>query len=110
MLMTDQDWWELTHSFPIQPGAEDNMIGGPGSVENVTRALQVGVTTVGVFSQYFWRWPYWDDDVCADGRRRQGSRRPAAPGRTRARASTPTSMTGTPASSTTTRIWSAGRW
>jgi methylmalonyl-CoA mutase cobalamin-binding domain/chain len=62
-LWTDQDWWELTHSFPIQPGAEDNMIGGPGSVENVTRALQVGVTTVGVFSQYFWRWPYWDDDV-----------------------------------------------
>jgi len=62
-LWTEQDWWELTHSFPIQPGAEDNMIGGPGSVENVTRALQVGVTTVGVFSQYFWRWPYWDDDV-----------------------------------------------
>ena len=62
-LWTDQDWWELTHSFPIQPGAEDNMIGGPGSIENVTRALQVGVTTVGVFSQYFWRWPYWDDDV-----------------------------------------------
>ena len=62
-LWTDQDWWELTHSFPIQPGAEDNMIGGPGSVENVTRALQVGVTTVGVFSQYFWRWPYWDDDI-----------------------------------------------
>lgn len=62
-LWTDQDWWELTHSFPIQPGAEDNVIGGPGSVENAVRALQVGVTTVGVFSQYFWRWPYWDDDV-----------------------------------------------
>jgi len=62
-LWTEQDWWELTHAYPIQPGAEDNMIGGPGSVENVVRALQVGVTTVGVFSQYFWRWPYWDDDV-----------------------------------------------
>jgi methylmalonyl-CoA mutase cobalamin-binding domain/chain len=62
-LWTEQDWWELTHSFSIQPGAEDNMIGGPGSVENVTRALAVGVTTVGVLSQYFWRWPYWDDDV-----------------------------------------------
>ena len=62
-LWTEQDWWELTHSFCIQPGAEDNMIGGPGSFENVTRALQVGVTTVGVLSQYFWRWPYWDDDV-----------------------------------------------
>jgi methylmalonyl-CoA mutase cobalamin-binding domain/chain len=62
-LWTEQDWWELTHSFSIQPGAEDNMIGGPGSLENVTRALQVGVTTVGVLSQYFWRWPYWDDDV-----------------------------------------------
>jgi len=62
-LWTEQDWWELTHSFPIQPGTEDNMIGGPGSVENAVRSLEVGSTTVGVFSQYFWRWPYWDDDV-----------------------------------------------
>jgi methylmalonyl-CoA mutase cobalamin-binding subunit len=63
MLWTDQDWWELTHTVPIQPGTEDNMIGGPGSLENALHALAVGVTHVGVLSQYFWRWPYWDDDV-----------------------------------------------
>jgi len=63
VLWTDEDWWELTHTVPIQPGAEDNIIGGPGSVENALQALRVGVTHVGVLSQYFWRWPYWDDDV-----------------------------------------------
>jgi methylmalonyl-CoA mutase cobalamin-binding subunit len=63
MLWSEQDWWELTHTVPMQPGAEDNIIGGPGSLENALSALAVGVTHVGVLSQYFWRWPYWDDDV-----------------------------------------------
>jgi methylmalonyl-CoA mutase cobalamin-binding subunit len=63
VLWSEQDWWELTHTVPIQPGAEDNIIGGPGSVPNALEALRVGVTTVGVLSQYFWRWPYWNDDV-----------------------------------------------
>jgi methylmalonyl-CoA mutase cobalamin-binding subunit len=63
MLWSEQDWWELTHTVPMQPGAEDNIIGGPGSLENALKALAVGVTHVGVLSQYFWRWPYWDDDV-----------------------------------------------
>jgi methylmalonyl-CoA mutase cobalamin-binding subunit len=62
-LWTDDDWWELTHTVPIQPEAADNMIGGPGSVENVLDALRVGVTYVGVLSQYSWRWPYWDDEI-----------------------------------------------
>jgi methylmalonyl-CoA mutase cobalamin-binding subunit len=63
VLWTDQDWWEMTHTVPIQPEAADNMIGGPGSVENVVNALQVGITCVGVLSQYSWRWPYWDDET-----------------------------------------------
>jgi methylmalonyl-CoA mutase cobalamin-binding domain/chain len=63
VLWTDQDWWEVTHTVPMAPGTEDNIIGGPGSVENALQALRVGVTHVGVLSQYFWRWPYWDDDV-----------------------------------------------
>lgn len=63
VLWTGQDWWELTHTVPIQPEAADNMIGGPGSVENVIDALRVGVTYIGVLSQYSWRWPYWDDEV-----------------------------------------------
>jgi methylmalonyl-CoA mutase cobalamin-binding subunit len=62
-LWTEQDWHELANTAPIQPEAADNMIGGPGSVENVLDALRVGITHIGVLSQYSWRWPYWDDEV-----------------------------------------------
>lgn len=63
VMMTEQDWWELAHTVPIEPEAADNSIGGPGSVENAGDALQAGVTSIGVLSQYSWRWPYYDDDV-----------------------------------------------
>ena len=63
VLWDEQDWWEMTHTVPIQPEAADNMIGGPGSLDNVINALQVGITCVGVLSQYSWRWPYWDDEI-----------------------------------------------
>jgi methylmalonyl-CoA mutase cobalamin-binding domain/chain len=63
VLWSQQDWWELTHTVPIQAEAADNCIGGPGSLDNVLDALAVGVTYVGTFSQYTWRWPYWDDEV-----------------------------------------------
>ncbi len=63
VMMTQQDWWELAHTAPIQPEAADNSIGGPGSLENAVDALQAGITTIGVLSQYSWRWPYWDDEV-----------------------------------------------
>lgn len=62
-LWSDQDWWELANTAPIQPEAADNMIGGPGSLENAIDALRVGITHIGVLSQYSWRWPYWDDEV-----------------------------------------------
>ena len=62
-LWTEQDWWELGHTVPIQPEAGDNMIGGPGSVPNAIAALRAGCTTVGVASQFVWRWPYWDDEA-----------------------------------------------
>lgn len=62
-LWSDQDWWELANTAPIQPEAADNMIGGPGSVENASDALRVGITHIGVLSQYSWRWPYWDDEI-----------------------------------------------
>ena len=51
------------NTAPIQPEAADNTIGGPGSVENAVDALTVGITHIGVLSQYSWRWPYWDDEV-----------------------------------------------
>ncbi|HTT95809.1 MAG TPA: cobalamin-dependent protein [Solirubrobacterales bacterium] len=63
VLWTEQDWFELANTAPIQPEAADNTIGGPGSVENAVDALQVGITHIGVLSQYSWRWPYWDDEV-----------------------------------------------
>lgn len=63
MLWSDQDWWELAHTVPIQPEAGDNMIGGPASVANAIKALQAGVTYVGVLTQYTWRWPYWEDEI-----------------------------------------------
>ena len=43
-LWTEQDWWELGHTVPIQPEAGDNTIGGPGSVPNAIAALRAGVT------------------------------------------------------------------
>ncbi len=61
-LWTEQDWWELGNTVPIHPEAGDNMIGGPGSVPNAMMALRAGATTVGVASQFTWRWPYWDDE------------------------------------------------
>jgi len=63
LLMTQQDWWETTHTVPMQPEAADNTIGGPGSLDNVLDALQAGVTCLGVLSQYTWRWPYWEDET-----------------------------------------------
>jgi methylmalonyl-CoA mutase cobalamin-binding domain/chain len=63
VMLTEHDWWELAHTVPIQPEAADNTIGGPASVENAIDALRVGITTIGVLSQYSWRWPYFDDDI-----------------------------------------------
>lgn len=61
-LWTEQDWWELGNTVPIHPECGDNMIGGPASVVNAMMALRAGSTTVGVASQFTWRWPYWDDE------------------------------------------------
>ncbi len=60
-LWTEQDWWELANTVPMYPEAADNMIGGPGSLDNTIDALRVGITTIGALSQFTWRWPYWDD-------------------------------------------------
>jgi methylmalonyl-CoA mutase cobalamin-binding domain/chain len=63
VMLTEQDWWELAHTVPIEPEAADNNIGSPASVENAIDALQAGVTSIGVLSQHSWRWPYWEDEV-----------------------------------------------
>ena len=109
VLWTEQDWWELAHTVPIQPEAADNMIGGPGSVENAIDALQVGITHIGVLSPVLLA-------LALLGRRRRPDDGGAESGRharglqsARASASTPTSRTATRASSTTTPTTSAGR-
>jgi methylmalonyl-CoA mutase cobalamin-binding subunit len=59
MLETVQDWYETTHTVPIQPGLGDMMIGSPMSMENATRALEAGVTYIGNMSQFAWKFPSW---------------------------------------------------
>lgn len=63
VMMSGQDWWDLAHTVPIQPEAADNNVGSPASVENTLDALRAGITSIGVLSQYSWRWPYWDDEI-----------------------------------------------
>ena len=62
-LWSEQDWWETTHTVPIHAEAGDNTIGGPGSLDNVLDALRAGITSIGLLSQYTWRWPYFDDET-----------------------------------------------
>lgn len=64
MLWTDADWheWATAVSWS-QPEAGDNMIGSPASVDNALDALRAGSTYIGCLSQFWWRWPYFDDDV-----------------------------------------------
>ena len=59
LLETKQDWYETTHTVPIQPGFGDMMIGSPMSLENATRALEVGITYIGNMSQFAWKFPSW---------------------------------------------------
>ncbi|HET8566232.1 MAG TPA: cobalamin-dependent protein [Solirubrobacterales bacterium] len=63
VMMGGKDWWDLAHTVPIQPEAADNNVGSPASVENALDALRAGITSIGVLSQYSWRWPYWDDEI-----------------------------------------------
>ena len=64
MLWTDADWrdWATAVSW-MQPEAGDNIIGSPASVENAIDAMRAGSTYIGCLSQFWWRWPYFDDDV-----------------------------------------------
>lgn len=59
LLESDADWYQTTHTVPIQPGLGDMMIGSPMSVENARQALTVGVTYIGNMSQFNWKYPSW---------------------------------------------------
>jgi methylmalonyl-CoA mutase cobalamin-binding domain/chain len=59
LLETDEDWYETSHTVPIQPQLGDMMIGSPMSVHNARKALEAGVTYVGNMSQFSWKYPSW---------------------------------------------------
>jgi methylmalonyl-CoA mutase cobalamin-binding domain/chain len=63
MIWTEQDWWELGHTVPMQPEASDNTLGSPGAVDNTVDFLRAGITYMGTLTQYTWRWPYWNDET-----------------------------------------------
>ncbi len=64
MLQTQQDWFAVAQSAPIQPHLGDFMIGQPASVSNTVQALRIGCTTVGNLSQYFsFQAPGWQDHI-----------------------------------------------
>ena len=62
VLWTEQDWWELTHTVPIQPEAADNMIGGPGLARERRRRAYGRSDVRGGAQSVRRRWPYWDDE------------------------------------------------
>ena len=60
-LWNECDWLELGQVVPIQPQAP--VIGSPASLENTLLCLRAGVDMIGNFSEFTWRWPYWDNEV-----------------------------------------------
>lgn len=63
-LDSEEDWFEVARTVPIQPHMGDFMIGFPASTENTLYALKAGVTTIGNLSQYFsMQAPGWSDQA-----------------------------------------------
>ncbi|MBT6117090.1 MAG: hypothetical protein HOH66_04420, partial [Rhodospirillaceae bacterium] len=60
-LWSESDWLELGQTVPIQPQAP--LIGSPASFENTLLGLAAGMDTMGNFSNFVNRYPYWDDEV-----------------------------------------------
>ena len=61
VLWTEADWQALGTTTPIQPQAP--LIGTPASFENVAKGLAAGLDSIGNFSNFVLRYPYFDDDV-----------------------------------------------
>ncbi len=53
ILNTPQEWSRLGQVVPVHPHLGDHMIGSLNGVENVTNALNAGVTSIGNLAQYF---------------------------------------------------------
>ena len=53
ILNTPEEWQKLGQVVPAHPHLGDHMIGSLNGVENVTNALNAGVTSIGNLAQYF---------------------------------------------------------
>ncbi len=53
ILDTPEEWSRLGQVVPVHPHLGDHMIGSLNGVENVTNALNAGVTSIGNLAQYF---------------------------------------------------------
>lgn len=53
ILNTPEEWSRLGQVVPVHPHLGDHMIGSLNGVENVTNALNAGVTSIGNLAQYF---------------------------------------------------------
>lgn len=53
ILNTPEEWGRLGQVVPVHPHLGDHMIGSLNGVENVTNALNAGVTSIGNLAQYF---------------------------------------------------------
>ena len=58
-----EDFKRITQAAPIYVVFADHMVGTPNSVENAINVLNAGCVGLGTFSQFTWKYPYWDDDV-----------------------------------------------
>lgn len=53
VLKDDSEWQALGQVVPIQPHLGDHMIGSLNGLENTSKGLKAGVTTIGNFSHYY---------------------------------------------------------
>ena len=109
VMMTEQDWWELAHTVPIEPEAADNSIGGRARSKTPATRCRRGSPRSASSRSTPGAGP---TTTTTSTRRPRCCRRPGCwrPSKTRASSSTPTWRTATRASSTTTPTTSAGRW
>lgn len=57
------DYKRVMNAAPIYVVFADHVVGCPNSVENAINVLKAGSCAMGTFSQFSWKYPYWDDDV-----------------------------------------------
>lgn len=60
-----EDHIRIAQAAPFLPVFGDFHIGSPAALENTLDAMAAGCPTHGIFSQFMWTLPGWDDEVAA---------------------------------------------